>query len=368
MNAYETLFFPDTDIFNEKYYPLLLFFTPLHFLQLIEQGAGGNSANESGLFLERGLCKAHIPAPLGEDRQQFLRLIEGIRKRKEHYLAQLKIISPGSATTGPSENKKNLVISSLLQEFGIKRQASDQSLWRARLVVAMAEILAADEESLHEEFSEQFAFFNEEITALRSLPEAKGTEEVDLLDKLESLMAELEKPRLKDSVNRTEAWLRLLNNQPPPSVKMSLAATRDGGERIFTRYESISHTSAVPVLRLAIPAYIDASGKYVIEIVEKFQRDTIAIHRGLVADFDRIVSTVPYLRDSPESLLPFGTDWAELWEGKLDKYFPASRDGRNHVTFYLLPGQPLSQLLSLPNSSGASNEAAHGLLGILGSS
>ena len=366
MNSYATLFFPDTDIFNERYYPLLLFFTPLHFLQLIEQGAGGNSDNEAELFLKRGLCKAHTPAPLGENRQQFLRLIDDIRKRKEYYLTQLKIISPGSAT-GPAENGKNVIISSLLQEFGIKRQASDQSLWRARLVVAMAEILASDEEALHEEFSEQFAFFNEEITALRSLPEAKDTEEVDLLDKLESLMEELEKPRLKDSVNRTEAWLRLLKNQPPPSVKIWLAATRDSGEQIFTRYESTSHTSAVPVLRLAIPAYIDASGKYVIEIIEKFQNDTIAIHHGLVADFDRIVSTVPYLRDSPESLLPFGTDWAELWEGKLDKYFPASRDGRNHVTFYLLPGQPLSRLLSLPDSSGASNEAAHGLLGILGS-
>ena len=366
MNSYETLFFPDTDIFNERYYPLLLFFSPLHFLQLIEQGVGGNSANESGLFLEQGLCKTHTPAPLGENRQQFLRLIDDIRNRKEHYLTQLKIISPGS-TTGPAENKKNVIISSLLQEFGIKHQASDQSLWRARLVLAMAEILASEEEALHEEFSEQVTFFNEEITALRSLQEAKGTEEVDLLDKLESLMAELEKPRLQDSVNRTDAWLRLLKNQPPPSVKMWLAATRDSGEQIFTRYESISHTSAVPVLRLAVPAYIDASGKYVIEIIEKFQNDTIAIHHGLVADFDRIVSTIPYLRDSSESLLPFGTDWAELWEGKLDKYFPASRDGRNHVTFYLLPGQPLSQLLSLPNSSGASNEAAHGLLGILGS-
>lgn len=367
MNYYETLLFPDTDIFNEKYYPLLLFFTPLHFLQLTEQGVEGNSANEADLFLERGLCKAHTPAPLGENRRQFLRLIDDIRKRKEYYLVQLKTILTGSPT-GPTENKKNVIISTLLQEFGIKHQASDQSLWRARLVLAMAEILASEEEALHEEFSEQLGFFNEEITALRSLPETKGTEEADLLDKLESLMAEMQKPRLKDSVNRTEAWLRLLKNQPLPSVKVWLAATRDSGERIFARYESISNTSAVPVLKLAVPAYIDASGKYVIEIIEKFQNDTIAIHHGLAADFDRIVSTVPYLRDSPESLLPFGTDWAELWEGKLDKYFPASRDRRNHVTFYLLPGQPLSRLLSLSDLSGASkNDAVHGLLGILGS-
>lgn len=367
MNFFETLFFPDTGILNEKYYPLLLFFTPLHFLQLIELEAGSNFDNESNLFLERGLFKAHIPAPLGKNQQQFLRLINDIRKRKEHYLAQLKIISTG-AMTAPPEKKKNAIVFSLLQEFGIKHQntETDLNLWRALIILALAEFQDSDKKALHEEFSEQLAFFNGEIAELRSLQKTKGSQEVDLLDKLENLMAQMEKPRLKDLVNRTEAWLRLLKNQPLPLVKIWLAATRDSGEQIFTRYKSVSNSSAVPLLKLAIPAFIDASGKYVVEIIEKFHHDTTAIHRGLVADFERVVSTVPYMRDSPESLLPYGTDWAEKWEGKLNNYFPASQFGRNHITFYLLPGQPLNRLLSSPQSFVVTNETAHGLLGILG--
>lgn len=365
MNSYDTLIFPETDIFNENRYPLLLFFSPLHFLS-IEQGVEDNSDEDARLFLERGLCKAHTPAPLGESRRQFLGLVDDIRKRKEHYLAEFKNIS-GAA---PTEKKKNAIVSSLLEEFGIEHHGTeaDLQIWRARLVLAMAEIQASDEKAVHEEFSEQQAFFKEEIAALRSLGDAKGTEELDLLEKLEDLMARMEKPRMEDSVSRTEAWLRLLKNEPLPLVKVWLAATRASGEQIFTRYESISNSTAVPVLKLAIPAYIDASGQYVIESIEKFQKDTVTIHRGLVADFERIVSSVPYMRDSPASLLPYGTDWAERWERKLDEFFPASRDGRNHVTFYLLPGQPLHRLLSLPEPTGTSHDQpAHGLLGILGS-
>jgi hypothetical protein len=68
-----------------------------------------------------------------------------------------------------------------------------------------------------------------------------------------------------------------------------------------------------------------------------------------------------------ESLLPYGTDWAEQWEGALDDFFPASNDGRNDITFYLLPDQPISRLLSLPESPGVPHgDAAHGLLAILG--
>lgn len=363
MNSYEALFFPDTDIFSERRYPLLLFFTPLHFLQLIEQRVGDISENESDLFVEKGLVEIHTPAPLKENRQQFLRLIEDIKKRREHYFTQLKSLSIISEAA-PKDTNKNEMVSSLLHEFGIKHEhtETDQSLWRARLVLAMAEILDSEEEALREEFSEQVEFYKEEIAALRSLQGEKGIYEVELLNSLEGMMSQLEKPHLKDAVNRTEAWLRLLRNHPLPSVKIWLAATRESAERIFIRYESIN-AKAVPVLKLAIPAYIDASTKYVIEIIEKFHNDTIAIHRGLVADFEKIVHTVPYLRNSPESLLPYGVDWAEQWEEKLDKYFPASRDGRSHIVFYLLPDQPIDRLLSLPNPS--ESQAAHGLLGIL---
>jgi len=106
----------------------------------------------------------------------------------------------------------------------------------------------------------------------------------------------------------------------------------------------------------------------VIEEIEKFHKSTIHIHRGLVADFERAVRTVPYVSDMEESLLPYDTDWAEQWENALDDVFPASNYGRNDITFFLLPDQPIGRLLSLPESPHISvGGAGNGLLAVLGS-
>jgi hypothetical protein len=367
MNSYDTLIFPDTDIFNEKRYPLLLFFTPLHFLQLVEPGAKGNSDvnHEHDLFLQHGLCQAHTPAPLGENRQHFLRLTDDIRKRKEHYVAQLRAMTIGSKTA----DEKYGIVSSLLQEYGVTHQNTETNLelWQARLVLAIAEMLDSDEDALREQLAEQLALFSEEeIAAFRFLQKEEGTNEADLFEKLENIQVQLKKPRLSDTIKRFEAWLRLLKNQPLPAVKVWIASTRDSADQIFKKYEALSNTSAIPLLKLALPAYIDASDKYVVRQIEEFQQATTSIHQGLVADFERIVKTVPYLRDSHEALLPYGTDWAEQWEGMVDEYFPAASNGRSDITFYLLPDRPLAQALSLPESAGtAHDQAAHGLLGVL---
>ncbi|HSL39133.1 MAG TPA: hypothetical protein VK857_02090, partial [Desulforhopalus sp.] len=83
MNSFDTLFFPETAICSEKRYPLLVFFTPLHFVQIVENGPGSLPDSETELFLKRGLCQAHTPAPLGSNRGPFLRLIQGIGEQKE---------------------------------------------------------------------------------------------------------------------------------------------------------------------------------------------------------------------------------------------------------------------------------------------
>ncbi len=369
MNSFETLFFPETDIFNEKHYPLLLFFTPLHFLQVVEHGPGSVTNSEAELFLKRGLCQAHVPAPLGENREHFLRLIRDISERKEDLVAQLSglttDLSPAQAGREPLDFKHRIV-SSLLQEYGIKHITTtmDLQLWQARLVLAIAEILDSNEEDLRE----QLFFFNEdEIATYRSLQDATDPNEEDLFSELENIKTRLEKSRFGGIIKRFDAWLRLLQNQPVPPVKVWLASTRDSADQIFNRYESTGKVHVVPLLKLALPAQIAASGKYMVEQIEEFQRATMLIHQGLVADFARIAGTVPYVHDVHKSLLPYGTDWADQWEGVLDDFFPASSNGRNDITFYLLPDQPITRLLPLPESSGVSlGDVAHGLLAIHG--
>ena len=370
MNSFDTLFFPETEIFNEKRYPLLLFFSPLHFLQVVEQGPGSVADSETDIFLKSDLCQAHVPAPLGDDREQFLRLIRDINQQDEHSVGQLSELTndsnPAPAGSEPLESRHRIV-SSLLREYGIKHAGTQENLklWQARLVLALAEILDSGEDALRE----QLFFFNEdEIATYRSLQDTTDPNEEDLFSELDNIKARLEKSRLGGITKRFEAWLLLLKNQPIPPVKVWLASTRDSAEQIFTRYESTGNVHPVPLLKLALPAHIEASGQYAVEQIEKFQQATVHIHRGLVADFERILRTVPYVPGLPESLLPYDTDWADQWEGVLDDFFPAANYGRNDVTFYLLPDQPIACLLSLaPDWPDVAHEdAVHGLLAILG--
>ncbi len=263
MNSFDTLFFPETDIFNEKSYPLLLFFTPLHFLQLVEAGPDSITNSEAELFLKRGLSQAHVPAPLGDNREQFLRLIRDIGEQKEHFVAQLIGINADSDPVPPGNKPldfKYSIISSLLQKYGMKHviTGTDLQLWQDRLVLAIAEIVDCNEEAL----KEQFSFFNEdEIAAFRALHGETDPDEEDLFSESDNIKAAvLKKSQLGNITKRFDAWLRLLQNQPIPPLKVWLASTRASAEQIFTRYESTSKAHAVPLLKLAIPAQIAASG------------------------------------------------------------------------------------------------------------
>lgn len=371
MNSFDTLIFPNTDIFNEKHYPLLLFFSPLHFLKLVEPEITSDTEDEFRLFSKSGLCQAHIPAPLDDGREQFLRLVRDIKERKEHYLSRLSELTNASMHSGGDGKVTHAQhkIHSLLQEFDLGHAASSEDLkiWQARLILILAEILESNEEDLREELS----YLDEnEIAMLRTLQSTQDSSEENLLDELEVIKEGLKKPRSEESTKRFDAWLLLMKNQPAPSVKMWLASTRDSAEQIFRKYEAITKSHPIPLLKLAFPAHIMASAEYAVQQIEEFHRATITIHQGLVADFNRVATTQPYIPDVPESLLPYGTDWAEQWETMLHKHFSASRDGRNHVTFYLLPNKPIAQLLSLPEPAGTGpkDSVAHGLLGILSTS
>jgi len=371
MNSFDTFLFPDTDIFHEKYYPLLLFFAPLRFLQLVEPGSESDTYNESSPFIESGLCQAHIPAPLGSNREQFLRVISDIKEQREQYLTVFNGMT-NDATHSPAgvdtTDLKHKIGSILLQRLDAKHEISDkeQNLWQDRLVLAMAEILERSEEDLQEQLS---LFSEEEISVFRSLQGVNNTIEDNLLAELENIKERLDKPQLEHNIKRFKAWLRIMKNRPVPRVKVWLAATRDCADQVFKRYETVDKRNPVPLLKLALPAHIDASAKYVVKQIEAFQLKTTRIHQGLVTDFERMVMTVPYVGDSHQSLLPYKTDWADQWEGMLDEYFPASNNGRIEITFYLLPNRQVARLLSLMESNdGMHDQIEHGLLGILGSS
>ncbi|BDD87850.1 hypothetical protein DPPLL_22150 [Desulfofustis limnaeus] len=274
--------------------------------------------------------------------------------------------TPSSSPAGNEPHDKQSLVYYLLRRYGVKftTTEAEQRLWQDRMILAIAEILDNREEALRERL---FSLSEDEITTFRSLQEEPDPTEEDPFNELARIMKRLEISHLEGTVKRFEAWLRILRNQPVPPVQAWLSSTREAATQILDTYKAVSGVEAVPLFKLALPAQIAASGEYVLERIEAFQQATIPIHHGIVADLQRIAGTIPYVRDVHESLLPYGTDWAEQWEGALDDSFPADHNGRQDATFYLLPDQPLDRLLSLPKTANAARtKSAHGLLAFLG--
>ncbi len=365
MNSFDTLIFPDTDIFKEEYYPLLLFCSPLHFLQPVEPDPAREEDAEKSHFYQHGLWQPHTPIPLGDNRSPYLRLIEDIKNRQKHYLDQFSAltIAPGAAPRSPAQpGKKHDLVVSLLSKHGVAISdiETNLELWQSRLILSIAEILTEEEDDLQEEIS----YFNEEeIAVLRSLKKEDSGEDY-LLKEVEKFQKQQKKPHVSNIIKRFAAWRYLMQRKPLPSVQLWLASSRPAAEQVLEKYNSASGRNAVPILKLDLPARISASGRYVVEQIEKFHQATTHIHRGLAADFTRITTTVPYVPDAPESLLPYGTDWADQWETMLYDSFPAAQDGRTAITFYLLPDHPVGSLFA-PSATNQ-EQATHGLLGVLG--
>lgn len=374
MNSFDSLIFPVTNIFTEQYHPLLLFCSPLHFLQPVEPAPGASGDAEAAHFYQHGLWQPHTPVPLGKYRRQFLQVIDDIKSRKEYYIDQLNALTIDSGAAAPSAarpGQKHELIVSLLTNHGIAATdiEGQLELWQARLILCIAEVLDSEEDDLQEEIS----YFNEdEIAVLRSLKKDAKSPEGYLLKEVEKFKEQLKKPRFGNITKQFGAWLYLMQQEPLPAVRLWLASTRTAADQVLQRYKSAGGRQAMPILKLALPATISASGKYVVERIEAFHQATALIHRGMAADFNRIAATVPYVPDSLDSLLPYGTDWEDQWETLLYDAFPAAQDGRTDITFYLLPDHPVAGLFVPPNAvqrvETSIGKPAHGLLGILGSS
>ena len=372
MNSFDTLIYPDTDIFKEEYYPLLLFCSPLHFLQAVEPDPQSSVDVEVAHFYQQGLWQAHTPAPLGDNRTNYLRLIDDIKNRKKYYLDQFSalVIDPGATPRSPVRpGQQHELVTSLLTQHGVALQDIEKhpEIWRSRLILSIAEILAEEEDDLQEDIS----YFNEEeIAVLRSLKKDDKAQDY-LLQEVEKFQKQQKTPKVDNIIRRFTAWRTLMQQKPLPSVRLWLASSRPAADQVLERYKSTSGSHAVPILKLDLPATISASGRYVVERIEKFHQVTVLIHRGLVDDFSRI-TTEPYVPDAADSLLPYGTDWAEQWENVLYDAFPAAQDGRKAITFYLLPNHPVAGLFAQTDCQQSpapqeEKEAIHGLLGVLSS-
>ncbi len=362
---YPSLVFPDTDIFTYRQFPLLLFGSPVYFLQPVEPDSTGREDGRE-LFISSGLCQAHNPAPLQEDRQRFVHLINDIRNRKDDYAAQLSaltVAAMSSRSQGSGGEERHQIISAMLGNMPspISPNSSRLDLWQARLVLAISEILIKEEEELREELQLLDA---QEMEMFKSLQGDSGQEGTDPFDEIERITARLERGRPRELKMRFGSWMTLMKAAPVPEVALFLASSTDSGDQLIDLYEKKEKGAVRPILELNLPERIEAGPTHVITQVQRFHDESREARQRICADLDALVNKKHLAEDSSKNLLPVGPDSLGRWNDLVENHFPASSHGKSSLLFYLLPNCPLADLLGL-ESTAAAARPVHGLFAVL---
>jgi hypothetical protein len=367
MNPLNSLILPDTDIFKEKLYPLFLFSTPLHYLQPVEPLADREPV-ETDLFMERGLCQAYTPAPLGNNRDRFMHLVNDIKNRKDDYAAQLSALTVAGLSRLKSEKKseaRSQIVSTLLKNHDVPaEEISDKEIeqWQARLVLTIAEILEREEEELRQDL---FFLDDKELALFQELQGEVNGDEEGMIAELKKIRSNLQSPRPGEIKTRFQAWLKLMGSSPFPTADLWIASSQDGGDEIFNRYEKMASGVATPILKLALPGRIEVSPIHAVDQIEQFHRLAAEVHGAIIQDLAELRDKEIVIPAPVESLLPGQNDYVEHWNNLVDEHFPALSHSSAFLTFYILPDCSITKLLGLTNDKNDDHHARNGLMAIL---
>jgi len=367
MNPFTTFLFPDTAPLKETHYPLLLCCAPMGLLQTIEPDPARANGNDADIFIKSGLCQAHTPAPMGPDRERFTRLVGDIRLRTDDYAAQLSALTMAAMSaprTEKNQEARHQIVSSLLRGGDMNKPTTENGLdfWQARLVLAIAEILEEKEEEVRQSL---LLLDEREMDMLRQLQGEGEPDGDDPFAEITRIKARLEAPRPREYKIRFKSWQRLMANAPVPPVSVWLASTQDGADQVFTKYEGLGESTALPLVKLPLPAVIPASDQHVVQQVKDFRKAAAAALASLGKDLDDAANRDVHAPATADELLPSGSGYLSAWQALLDDHFPASSHGRIALVFYLLPNQPVARLLGLDQSDSALPATRHGLMGVL---
>jgi len=116
MNSLNSLFFPGTDIYSIRQYPLFLLLQKIHLIRPVENNPVDAGDESTDSFIKSGFCQEHTPCPLGEHRNRFLHLVTDIKNRQDDYAAQLSSLVLASQSAPPliDEDSEQAIMSSLL--------------------------------------------------------------------------------------------------------------------------------------------------------------------------------------------------------------------------------------------------------------
>jgi len=368
MLSLNTLYFPETTLPHHLRNTLLLLPDTLHFLQPVE---GTNDADDD-LFMEKRICQAHTPFPLGKDLDRFLGLIREIQEQKSTNAEQFSSLTLAHLSENIQRGDQNhrAIITNLRDGTVAKSKENDTeqkaaNLWQARLVLALAEILDKEEAELAETFSDIDA------TELDLFQELKGEMDATVEDETDNPFAELTRIRAKLNQQRPgtvkrrlQAWKTFYTSgKAPENFCLWLTGMEEAGEMLISSYEAASARVSVPLLLLNIPAQIMMRDKDALEAIQKFQKQTETLRQNIIEKLTAIVQQKYLDLVDPVALLPDAGVLSRDWNEMVEYHFPEERFGCKKLDLQFLANISLDQLLR--NAKPVqTDEYCHSIIGL----
>lgn len=321
MKRHSAVLFPDTVPNEQVLFPLVQVFQPIVYCLPVENEPA-EQEKQSPLpeeFFSHSLCRRVFPAPLGPDRDRFMRLISDLRYRGDDYAAQLANVTLASiGTTGDTETK-GTILSNLLNSHGIRQVKPDRKtmiLWQSRLILKLGELYDENQQILRDEM----ARIRERERGLIEELRRESEHSYMSTEKLFSGSVEDEdQQRL-----RLKAWARVftLGQNTPEGCRIFVTADKDACDRLAEEYERVK--GAIPEKLNSLPLPARPAGDEIpsIEQVQRFSKEAEVFHEQ--------VGLLLHETSTGDGL----TERMDKWEQLLEQYYPAPACGRRQLDLY----------------------------------
>ena len=341
MKTLEALYFPGTAMFSASQFPVFLLFEKLHLLHPVEND-DSLPPNED-IFTTAGLCQAHTPSPLGEERERFIHLVRDIRERKDDYAAQLANLTVAGLTSKKSsiEDSSRSIAANLMGKPAeqIEEEEEDtreSSLWQARLSLKIAEQLEKEEEEVAVELA---LLGDDESDLFKSLKGELDEEEETLFEELLQLKNSMNKPSGSSIASRLKAWSTLFISGDAPLLTTFLTHTEEAADSLLEEYVNRMQLEPEIFLKLELPANIGWDGDQAVADIAAFKQKS----RALLDQLDA------YLAESKQELRQvLESQWGQI----IEENFPEETTGRVDLCFYKMAGITTTALLGKDDAGG----------------
>ena len=209
MNQSTACIFPDTLPDERLFFPLVQVFGTLVQMQAVEHEALDQTLLSPFItdLLQQGRLSFITPAPLGDQRDRFLALVNDMQHRGADYISQLSLLT--LAGMNQRQETKNSILSSLLRRVDLpdSKKKEEELLWQARVVLKLGAF-----------YDRQQADINEALGRITRQREQLLTELREEEDNIFSLTGSLQDTThgTTDIVRHTlKAWTRLFFHTPP---------------------------------------------------------------------------------------------------------------------------------------------------------